>query len=322
MQIKEITQTIFKEEFYMTEYDMFGWIKPLVDNGVYKAEIVMPSKKDADDPEMEIDHNTLAPSGSYTKACADGWLRWLIKQDTLWVETEALATPELISVMKDGIRKIEEIAGNYKNFYYFKGENARHQSKLKQPLTILYYWVFVKDFSKKSSNLREIFNLLDRKMAETPIQQQNIQSKRKRQDIDDLYEAAHNEATYSDWGIIYPKTGEIVSGMKHPDAVNHIDLIRKTINPKKKWTSAPAKNSKEPARYGVLPGEAKGALYIALSDYSLVGVLKAWKNIPKSENGITVIAFNGDDFEEFSNENKARQYLFGRWEDLKKSKAS
>ena len=49
-----------------------------------------------------------------------------------------------------------------------------------------------------------------------------------------ISEMRHDSVTaYRDWGVIHPKTGKIISGLDHPTASRHDDLINDLVKKKK-----------------------------------------------------------------------------------------
>ena len=148
---------ILLEYLSMKEYDMWGWITP-------EGNILLPTKDDAAS-ERPVSHTDLVPSRDYTNAFKKGYIRWFIKKNTLYFEVGTVDLSEKIyNLIKIGTRKIEDLAKNPKNFYYFPGPLAQQQSKAKESLTILRYEVDITDFYYRADNIRVILNRMLRQL--------------------------------------------------------------------------------------------------------------------------------------------------------------
>lgn len=143
-------------EQFITEYDMFGWISP---NG----SLITPRKEDAKSRPY-VTHTELIPSiGSYEGAFREGYVRWLIKYDKLYLESNQPISQDMLENIKKGVPQIEKLASEPKNFNFYPGVNAYRQAKANQPLHILYYRLEAKDFAHTADSLKDLLAVASRR---------------------------------------------------------------------------------------------------------------------------------------------------------------
>lgn len=112
-----------------------------------------------------------------------------------------------------------------------------------------------------------------------------------------ITEREHNECrAYKEWGVIHPKTGELISGRSHPKALFHSHLKELLANShKSKYSNATPKEWKNAPEFAHI--DYKNVPLDSHLSVNLVRpenkhhVMKAWKHLPHHDND--KVAING-----------------------------
>jgi hypothetical protein len=130
-------------------YDMWGWIQA-------DGKVKMATPAQAESPRHYYHPDLARELGKdgYTEAFASGWARWFLKDGELRIEIPEFDY-DMLTTLDKGIKKIEELVKNPKNFRHFVGRMAIQQSQENAPMAILrYYLETTREYKNYRSNSR------------------------------------------------------------------------------------------------------------------------------------------------------------------------
>lgn len=152
-------------EYFSMDYDMFGWIAP---GGV----VHLATPEQAAHPTKNYFHPQVAGDlgvGGYIKAWKAGYVRWLIEENELRLETNRSITPELIETVHKGVKSIEKLTKQPIKFGHFEGPKA----KSKQPFEILYYKMEARNVEIYSESLSDLIRRMKLKLKKSETRRAN-----------------------------------------------------------------------------------------------------------------------------------------------------
>ena len=144
MLIKEMINTALDEEFLM-DYDLFGWIDP-------SGKLLLASPAQAASSKLYYHEIMIGEKGFSSKQAAfkEGWVRWLVERNTIYMESNQPVSEQLIKTVQKGVKNIEKVAQDPKKTSHFKGRMAR----MGEAIFIMGYHLDTKDFHESTDSLK------------------------------------------------------------------------------------------------------------------------------------------------------------------------
>ena len=102
MLIVEVTNKPLDEEFLSyLPYDLFGWIEP-------SGKLLLASKAQERSSKTYYHEIMIGEKGFSSKQAAfkEGWVRWLVERNTIYMESNQPVSEQLIKTVQKGVKNI------------------------------------------------------------------------------------------------------------------------------------------------------------------------------------------------------------------------